>query len=515
MKDKNKQLSLVPRPPIVVVLGHVDHGKTTLLDFIRKTKIAEKETGGITQHIGAYEVIVQPKKDKTLSSFKNDFASFRRKITFIDTPGHEAFCSIRSRGAKVADIAVLVVAADEGVKSQTKESIDCLKTTQTPFCVALTKIDKEGANPEKVKKELAENEVFLEGWGGDVSFVEISAKTGQGIDELLELILLMAEMEEIKANPKNPASGVVIESHLDAKRGSAAVLIITDGTLFLKDNLVAGKICGKVKILEDFLGKSIKEATFSSPVQVIGFEGLPPVGEKFFAGRDKLELEKLSEMENQGEIIAKEIGSSEPTMIIPLIIKSDAMGSAEALVNLIDGLGKDRKWSFRLLKNDTGNLTEGDLKVAPQEKTLIVMFRVKKRTEAKNLLFINKNLIPVEGEIIYEIKDKIQEIVESRLIDKPKEEIFGKLEILDTFNPVKGKQLVGGKVLEGNVRNKIHFYLFREEKNLNKGVVFNLKKNKTDVNEINSGEECGLLVDCPETIKKGDMLIFFQKNKGS
>ncbi|MFA5442207.1 MAG: hypothetical protein WC288_02840, partial [Candidatus Paceibacterota bacterium] len=346
-------------------------------------------------------------------------------------------------------------------------------------------------------------------------FVEISAKTGQSIDELLELILLMAEMEEIKANPKNPASGVVIESHLDAKRGSAAVLIITDGTLFLKDNLVAGKICGKVKILEDFLGKSIKEATFSSPVQVIGFEGLPPVGEKFFAGRDKLELEKLSEMENQGEIIAKEIGSSEPTMIIPLIIKSDAMGSAEALVNLIDGLGKDRKWSFRLLKNDTGNLTEGDLKVVPQEKTLIVMFRVKKRTEAKNLLFINKNLIPVEGEIIYEIKDKIQEIVESRLIDKPKEEIFGKLEILDTFNPVKGKQLVGGKVLEGKVRNKIHFYLFREEKNLNKGVVFNLKKNKTDVNEINSGEECGLLVDCPETIKKGDVLIFFQKNKDS
>ena len=491
MKDKNKQLGLVSRPPIIVVLGHVDHGKTSLLDYIKKTKIAEKESGGITQHIGAYEIEIKGKK-----------------ITFIDTPGHEAFSKIRSRGARVADIAILVVAADEGVKQQTKESLKDISEAQIPFIVAITKIDKEGANLEKVKNELSEAGVLLEGRGGDVPFIGISSKTGQGIDEFLELILLLSEMQELKANPNNQASGVVIESHLDRFRGNTASLIIIDGTLHIRDNIKADQIGGKVKILENFQGKAISEATFSSPVKVLGFEKPVPVGAKFLAGDTR---GKTADLIEEPREIGRELGNKDSKIKIPIIIKSDTSGSGEALEQIIAQIGEKNNWFFLLLKNETGDVCESDFKIIPSGKTIIICFRVKKRPEVNNILLFNKNLLLIKGDIIYEIEDKIKELVENEFIKKPTEEILGKLEVLAIFNPVKGNQLIGGKVVEGKIQNKIRFRLLRKEEIINQGKVLNLQKNKTDISNINTGEECGLVVDCSEQIKKGDLLVFFRK----
>ena len=498
----------VSRPPIVVVLGHVDHGKTTLLDYIRKTKVAEKEAGGITQHIGAYEVIIQPKKGKILRSTQDDFASLKRKITFLDTPGHEAFSNIRSRGAKAADVALLVVAADEGVKPQTKESLDCIKQAQIPFILVMTKIDKEGTNPEKIKKELTDLGIFLEGWGGDVPLAEVSSKTGKGIDELLELILLVAEMEELKANPQEPASGIVIESHLDSRRGIIATLIITNGNLHLKDKIATGSAKGKVKMLEDFQGNLIEGATFSSPIRVIGFETLPSAGEEFFACEEGLEKE---ETKINPRILAKQLGDKNSALKIPVIIKSDTFSSSEALECVIDQLGQEKGWLFLILKNEVGDLSEGDLKIIPQERTLIISFRISNKPEVSNILLANKNLISLEGEIIYEIKDKIQNIIENQFINKPTEEILGKLEVLAIFHPEKGNQLIGGKVIEGLVRNKARARVVRNEETIGEGRTVNLQKNRVDVNEVVTGGECGILIDCSKLIEKGDLLEFFQK----
>jgi len=492
MKNKNKQLGLISRPPIIVVLGHVDHGKTSLLDYIKKTKIVEKESGGITQHIGAYEIEIEDKK-----------------ITFIDTPGHEAFSKIRSRGAKVADVAILVVAADEGVKVQTKESLKDIKKAQIPYIIAITKIDKEGANLEKVKNELSEATVLLEGRGGDIPFVCVSSKTGQGIGELLEVILILSEMQELKANSSNQATGFIIESHLDRSRGNTASLIITDGTLCLRDEIKIDQITiGKVKILEDFQGKSISKATFSSPVKVLGFEKSVPVGAKFSVGDVQ---DKTTETIQKLKIINKELGDQNSEIKIPLIIKSDTSGSGEALEQVIEQLGKKNEWLFSLLKNETGDISESDFKIAPSAGTLIIGFRVRKRSEINNILLSNKNLLLVEGDIIYEIEDKIKKLIENKFVKKPTEETLGKLEVLAVFNSIKGSQLIGGKVIEGNIQNKIRFHLMRNEEIISQGKILNLQKNKVDISEVKTGKECGLLINCPEKAKEGDLLEFFRK----
>jgi len=525
-KGNPKTKNLIPRPPIVVVLGHVDHGKTSLLDYIRKTKVAEKEAGGITQHIGAYEIEVQPKaepksreseanrgissgkSEEILRSAQDDFASLRRKITFLDTPGHEAFSQIRSRGAKAADVALLVVAADEGVKPQTKESLDCIKQAQIPFILVMTKIDKEGANPDKITKELTDLGIFLEGWGGDVPLAKVSSKTGKGIDELLELILLVAEMEELKANPQQPASGIVIESHLDSRRGIMATLIITNGTLYLKDKIAAGSAKGKVKMLEDFQENLIEEATFSSPVRVIGFETLPSAGEEFFVSEEGI---KEEETKINPRILAKQLGDKNSALKIPVIIKSDTLSSSEALESVIAQLGQEKAWLFLILKNEVGDLSEGDLKIIPQERTLVISFHINKKPEISSIFLANKNLIPLEGEIIYEIKDKIQKIIEEQFINKPTEEILGKLEVLIIFHPEKGNQLIGGKVIAGLVRNKARARVLRNKEIIGEGKIVNLQKNRVDVNEVTTDGECGILIDCSKPIEKGDLLEFFQK----
>ncbi len=495
MEKEGEKNNLTLRPPVIVVLGHVDHGKTTLLDYIRKTKVAEKEVGGITQSIGAYEVEVKGKK-----------------ITFIDTPGHEAFLNLRSRGAKIADIAILVVASDEGVKPQTIESLKIIEETKIPYLVALTKIDKPEANSEKVKRELSEKGVYLEGWGGHIPWVEVSAKTGQGIEELLELIILMGEMEGLKGNPENLASGFVLESYLDSRRGPTAVLIITDGTLRLKDEIYAGGVYGKVKLLENFLGQPIQEATFSSPVRVIGFEEVPKAGEEFFVFKEKKELEKILLLkEEERKEKRKTLGEEGSQVKIPLIIKADSLGSLEALESFLEKIAKENQWCFLLLEREIGDLTDGDVKMANPLGTIIVNFKVRKKPEATNLLLNRPKIIVIEGEIIYDIEKQLIEVVQSNFIQKPTEEIIGELEVLKIFNPSKGYQIIGGKVIKGKIIINHRFHLKRNEERIADGKLVGLQRNKINVNEVNANEECGLMVECLIDIEKGDYLEFFRK----
>jgi translation initiation factor IF-2 len=312
-KKTKKQNNLQPRPPVVVILGHVDHGKTSILDYIRQTKIAEKESGGITQHIGAYQIEHQGKK-----------------ITFIDTPGHEAFSAMRSRGAKVADIAILVVAAEEGVKPQTKEAIQHIKKTGIPAIVALNKIDKPGTQPEKVKGELAQNDMVVESLNGPVPSVNVSAKTGQGINELLEMILLVAEMEELKSRPDQPATGVIIESYCDSQRGNTATLLVKEGTLRNKDIIGTDSAVGRIKTMEDFQFNSLKKATASTPVIVTGFNQVPQVGEKFHVFNNLEEAQARVSKKASKRKEEKEVFVFEPDKkILNIILKADVHGCLE------------------------------------------------------------------------------------------------------------------------------------------------------------------------------------------
>jgi len=494
MINQEKENNLINRPPVVVVLGHVDHGKTTLLDYIRKTKVAEKEIGGITQSIGAYEVEVKGKK-----------------ITFIDTPGHEAFLELRSRGAKTADLAILVVASDEGVKPQTLESLKIIQEAGIPYLVAFTKIDKPEANLEKAKKELAENGVYLEKWGGNIPWVAVSAKTGEGIDELLEIIILLGELENLKGNPNQEASGFILESYLDSRRGPTAILIITNGTLRLKDEIWAEGIFGKVKILENFLGQPIQEATFSSPVRVVGFENIPPVGTEFFVFKGKEELKNILQERERKEESKKILGDLKSELKIPLIIKADNIGSLKALEFLINKIGQENQWSFLILESEVGDLTDGDVKLSNPSGTIIIAFKIKKKPEAVNLLINFPRTFVLEDEIIYNIEDQIIKTVKDKFIEKPIEEIIGRLEVLAIFNPSKGYQIIGGKVIEGKVVNKHRFHLIRNNKIIADGKLVGLQRNKIDVNEVNQDYECGLMIDLKEEIKKGDILEFFRK----
>lgn len=489
---ENKSKNLITRPPIVVVLGHIDHGKTTLLDYIRKTKIAEKESGAITQHIGAYEI-----------EYKN------KKITFIDTPGHEAFSKIRSHGAKAADIALLIVAADEGVKAQTKEALKHIEETKTPFLVVINKIDKPESNPEKVKRELTDAGVFVEGWGGQIPVAEVSAQTGQGIDELMDLILLMAEMENLQANPDNSAQGIVIESHLDPRRGYTATLIITEGTLEQDDFLIISDQVGKVKILENFLGKPIKKATFSSPVLVVGFEKLPAVGEKFIASKTKTEI-SASKQEKTTSISQPIIlGDDSAITKITLLIKADVWSSIEALKESLRKIALEEKWSFNILSEGVGDISESDVKLADLSKAIIIGFHVKTRPEIS--LILNTTEIPiVQSETIYEILDKIKEKVFIMISPKKKEKtILGKLKILAIFNPIKGNLLVGGEVLEGKISVNDKIEIWRNETKIGEGKIINLQSQKINVKSVGEKEQCGILVENITDIEKDDILISY------
>jgi len=478
----------------VVVLGHIDHGKTTLLDYIRKTKVAEKETGGITQHIGAYEIKINNKK-----------------ITFIDTPGHEAFSAMRARGAKVADIAILIIDATEGVKAQTKEAISQIKKAKIPFIVALNKIDKPNADPPKVKRELVKEGVTVEDLGGNVPAINISAKTGQGVNELLELILLLAEMEELKTDLSQGAQGVIIESYLDHFRGPTATLILNQGILKKGEILATFSTLGKVRILENFQGQPISEAFPSQPVVVVGFEEVPKVGEEFRVFPSLEEAKKF--LEKKEEKPERGVLEIEPDQkVLNIILKGDVFGSIEAIEEILKNLSQE-KVIVRVLKSEVGAINESDVKLAKSGKAIILGFRVKVNPVAKNLAEREKVKILI-FEVIYDLVEGTRKLIERMIEPEIVRVDLAKVKVLVHFWAGKNRQIVGGRVIEGEVKKGAKIEVFRDNELLDQGKMVNLQIEKKDVERAKKGDECGILYEGGNVkIEPGDILVIYQEEK--
>lgn len=476
------------RPPVVVVLGSVDHGKTTLLDYIRKTTVAAKEAGGITQAVGAYEIEIP-------HTVRDDFAAENRKITFIDTPGHEAFTKMRSRGTKIADIAILVVAADDSVKPQTKEAIKIILDSKTPYVVAINKIDKQ-PDANKVKNDLMQASVLLEGYGGNIPFQPVSAKTGEGVNELLDLILLVADQEDLKYDPEQKAKGYVLESKTDSRRGILASLIIKDGTLKIGDEIFAGKSDGKVRSLENFLGEKIDHAEACAPVLITGFNSLPKIGDEFEVGK----LLPTAPTVATKIIGPSTTGDTQNKNLLRLILKSDVSGSVEALSEVIRNLPAQDK-TIKIIEEGVGEITDGDVKMAISTKAAIVGFKTKITKAAENLAREHRIQI-IHSEIIYEL---IKAVEEELLTEKEKFE--GKLEILATFSKKNRKQLIGGKILEGEIKVSSFLQVERNKTILGKGKILSLQQNKKEVKRVGVGLECGLIFESDILIAIGDILV--------
>ncbi len=481
MAEENK--NLMSRPPVVVVMGHVDHGKTTLLDYIRKTTVASREAGGITQSIGAYETEHSGKK-----------------ITFIDTPGHEAFIKMRSRGANIADLAILVVAADEGLKPQTKESLKILEETKTQFVVAITKIDKNNADIERVKNELMTNGVLLEGFGGQVSYQPVSAKTGEGVNELLDFILLAAEMENLTYDKSAPASGYILEAKMDRRRGLEASVIVKDGILKTGEFISTETAKGKIKIMEDFSGKAAKELAPSSPALIIGFENLPQVGEAFSA----IEKSGLPEIRPSSlpEIRPSNLpATEEPSSVLRLIIKASDSGSLEALSGIIKAIAEQKP--LKIIAESVGDVSDNDVKMAISGKAMIIAFRSKTEKGPKYMADIN-NIKIISSEIIYELVKTIEDF----LVQLEKPAPVGTLRILAVFNQNDPKkQIIGGKVESGVFKSKSQFGIERDGAIIGTGRVNNLQQQKKDAAEVTEGKEAGLLASSETLVKAGDLLV--------
>lgn len=489
---KNKET----RPPVVVVMGHIDHGKTKILDWYRQTKIVEQEAGGITQHIGAYEV-----------EHKG------RKITFIDTPGHEAFSKMRSRGARVADLAILVVAAEESVKPQTKEAIQIIKENNLPFVVAVNKVDKPEANVERVKQDLAKEEVLVESYGGKIPAVEVSAKTGQGMEELLEVLLLASELEELKADPEKFAEGVVIEAHREPKRGVTATLLVRDGTLKKQNVLVVGHAVETIKILEDFRGRSITEAPPSSPVLVAGLAEIPTVGDELRAFGSRGAAEEYAASLPEEELKTKPTyvqveGEEKP--IFNLILKADVAGSKEVLEEELKKVQSDAV-GINIIRSEVGDINESDAKLALATKLVtIVGFKVKIDSSAQDLIK-DANVHMVKGDVIYEVLDEVKKRVAEILPPETKRTDLGRAKILKIFRKDGNKQIVGGRVEEGLIQKGALVDLQRNKELAGRGGILQLQRNKVDTAEVEKGSEFGVLIDSPSVIQEGDVLIIFKE----
>lgn len=503
---KDSKENLIERPPVVAVMGHVDHGKSTLLDYIRKTNVVAGEAGGITQHISAYEVT------------HNNEDGVPKKITFLDTPGHEAFSNMRSRGATAADIVVLVVAADDGVNNQTKEVYETIKESNTPFIVAINKIDKPGANVEKAKISLAEIGVYVEGYGGNISCVEISAKQGTNIDELLETILLTAELEELKGDTNKPATGLVIESNLDEKRGLSATLIIKDGTLKKGMFVVIDDSLATTRIFEDFKGGVLEEATFSSPIKITGFNSstkafgmvkAPQVGETFYSFDTKKEAEKfIEENKNNKPKSSAEKQDEDKGFFIPVIIKTDVVGTSEAIAEEVNKIATDVA-RFKIVRIGVGDISESDLTFAQADKNvLIIGFNVKvERTALEANEQIGATIKTFS--IIYELTDWLKSELEKRRPRVSEEEISGTIKILKNFSQVKSRQVLGGRVLKGSFKTGDIFNIIRQENKIGRGKVFGLQQSKVDTKEVKEGLEFGAMVEGDKEIMPGDILESF------
>lgn len=486
------------RPPVVVVMGHVDHGKSTLLDYIRKSNVVEGEAGGITQSISAYEV-----------SHKSEEGA-DRLITFLDTPGHEAFSKMRARGAIASDIAILVVSAEDSVKAQTLEAYNTIIESKIPYIVAINKIDRPNANIEKTKMDLVEKGIYLEGLGGDIPFVLISAKTGDGIKELLDMIILVADMQIFTGNKEQNASGIIIEANREPKRGISATCIIKNGTLKSGMFVVAGSALVSTRMMENFLGKPIKEATFSSPILLTGFESMPEVGSVFESFTNKKEAEVYVDMiKNEAFTNTTQKKYVAPIgKIIPIIIKTDVVGSMEAIEKEIGKLNNE-EISYKIISFGVGAINESDLKMANANKeTIIVGFNTKLDNGAKDLNETLKINV-VTFDIIYKLTDWLKILIEERKPKVETVEVTGSLKILRTFGATKDKQVVGGKVIQGRIVNGGLVRIMRRDFEIGSGKIVELQHNKIKAKEVLEESECGVQVETKVTIAQGDVLEAF------
>lgn len=526
-----KTSHVTERPPIVAVLGHVDHGKSTLLDFIRKSNTVAGEAGGITQHVAAYEVTRTPisadkrspqmNADKNLRQSAADGRESAKSITFIDTPGHAAFKAIRARGANVADIAILVVAADDGVKEQTLEALGSIREAGTPFIVAINKIDKPNANIEKTQAMLMENKVYLEKLGGDVPWAAISAKTGAGIEELLDLILLLAEVEGLKGDPSLPAEGFVIEAHRDPKRGIAATLIITNGTLLSGQALLAGRALAPVRIMENFAGLKIRQANISSPVILTGFDELPMVGEPFRTFTKKrdaeearsaaMQKERASSPSRPAQKNAGPEGESESGQFkMPIVVRADTSGSLEAVAYEVSRIGDVHARALIVLSG-IGNISENDIKAAASSSpspALVVGFNVE--ADAMAVERARQHEIQIEKfNIIYKLVERIEEILRASAPKRIEEQIIGNTKVARQFSSRKGLHVVGGAVSDGYLAKGASVRVTRRGTVIGTGKIKSLQSNKQNVERVDAGSEFGAQIDAVFEVAQGDALQCF------
>ncbi len=493
-------LNLKERPPVVVVMGHVDHGKSTLLDFIRKANTVASEHGGITQHVAAYEV----EREKNGEN---------KRITFIDTPGHAAFSAIRARGANVADIAILVVAADDGVKAQTLEALQQIRDANIPFVVAINKIDKPNADLSRTQGSLLEQHVYLEKLGGDVPWAAISAKNGTGVEELLDLILLVAEIQEYRADPTVPASGYVIEANRDQKRGVASTLIITEGTLASGQAILAGRAIAPVRIMENYLGKTIKEASFSTPVRLVGFDELPGVGEKFTAYKNKKEAEEArqkSATENRSDTPAAQREEDAEKYYMPVIVRADTSGSLEAILSETARIG-DEFSRITVVQSGIGNISENDIKtaVAGTNKAVVIGFNVGTDSVA-DAIARQHGVQTKTFNIIYKLTERLTELLAESRPKRVVEEMLGRAKILKQFSSRKEEHVVGGTVLSGFMEKKAHVRIMRRNVPVGEGKITNIQTNKQNTDRVEEGSEFGAQVEAPCEIAQGDVLECFR-----
>jgi len=517
--EKQLKEKLETRPPVVVVLGHVDHGKSSLLEAIRDFtplevkksldkhnqnepltgfKITSKESGGITQHIGAYEVL------------HND-----KLVTFIDTPGHEAFSAMRARGAEVADVALLVIDAAQSVQPQTKEAIMAIKRAEIPMIVVINKIDLPNANPEKIKGELSKIDVLVESYGGEIPSVEVSAKEKTGINELLEVILLVADLQDLKSETGVPAEGLVIESYMDGLRGPIATAIIKKGILRKKNIIATDLALAKVKSLKDFKGKEVEEGLPSKPVIILGFEKVPAVGEKFKSYKTVEEAEEEIKKEKPKREVGSTVLDLDPDKKkLNIILKGDVFGSLEAIEAMLKNLPQE-KTVLRILKSEVGEINETDAKLAEMSNSEIIGFRVKiapavmKFMKADTERKLRIKTFDVIYELIQNVRHGMEKTLEPEIIRKD----AGKLKTLIVFWAEKNRQIVGGKITDGGLKKGLKLEVIRDNVKIGTGKIVNLQRDKKDMDELSKGSEAGILFEGNVKIEKGDILAAFTEER--
>ncbi|HKJ74764.1 MAG TPA: translation initiation factor IF-2, partial [Alphaproteobacteria bacterium] len=498
---------LDPRSPVVTVMGHVDHGKTSLLDALRSTDVAAGEAGGITQHIGAYQIMLQS----------------GQKITFLDTPGHEAFTAMRSRGAQVTDIVVLVVAADDGIMPQTVEAINHAKAAGVPMIVAINKMDKPGANPDRIRTELLQHEVICEQMGGDVLNVEVSAINRTNLDKLEEAILLQAEVLELKANPDRPAEGAIVESKLDRGRGPVATVLVQRGTLKVGDVVVAGAHWGRVRALLDDRGNQVEEAGPSKPVEILGLSGTPDAGDEFAVVPNEARAREITAFRQRRERNSRTAGApvsletifseinKKQVKELPVVIKSDVQGSAEAIVGALHGLGTEEV-AVRIMHSGVGAISESDVTLAKASSAPIIGFNVRATRQAEQLAEAEGIEIRYYS-VIYDLVDDLKKVLSGMLAPEVRDTTIGQAEVREVFSVSKAGKVAGCLVTDGVVRRGAMVSLLRDSVVVHQGALSSLRRFKDEVREVQAGTECGIAIENYQDIKVGDVIEVFERTE--